>query len=158
MKYKTTWVHIENELDKMQQALQENQRFLTALSHHHGEEVLSDSIVGALAMNLQSFYTGVERICLRVAKDIDQSVPNNDRWHKTLLEQMAIDTEQRPYILTEKTFLQLEELRGFRHFVRNAYTYVLDAPKVLTLAESLKDCYGNLRRDYSIFRRRISEA
>lgn len=157
MTFDSTWAQIENELLKMQEALSENQRFLAALANHQQNSVLYDGLVGTLAMNLQSFYTGAERICLKIARDIDDSVPRGDRWHKTLLEQMVVDTDQRPVVLAADTFTQLEQLRGFRHFVRNAYTYTLDSEKVLVLAEVLTACYENLYRDYSAFKQHLEE-
>ena len=157
MTFDSIGAHIDNELLKMQQALSENQRFLAALENYQQDAVLYDGLIGSLAMNLQSFYTGAERICLKIARDIDDSVPRGDRWHKTLLEQMAIDIDQRPVVLAADTFTQLEQLRGFRHFVRNAYTYTLDAEKVLVLAEALTICYENLYRDYSVFKQLLEE-
>ena len=157
MTFDSTWAHIDNELIKMQQALHENQRFLAALEGQQQDTVLYDGLIGSLAMNLQSFYTGAERICLKIAKDIDDSIPRGDRWHKTLLEQMMIDTDQRPAFLTMDTFTQFEQLRGFRHFVRNAYTYTIDAERVVELAEGLKTCYEKLYCDYSALKQFFKE-
>ncbi|MBX2863380.1 MAG: hypothetical protein KTR27_07465 [Leptolyngbyaceae cyanobacterium MAG.088] len=157
MTFDSVWVHIDNELLKMQKALYENQRFLAAVENYQQDSVLYDGLIGSLAMNLQSFYTGAERICLKIARDIDDSVARGERWHKTLLEQMAIETDQRPVVLESDTFTQLEQLRGFRHFVRNAYSYTLEAERVLLLAETLTTCYESLERNYLIFKQLLQK-
>jgi len=70
---------------------------------------------------------------------------------------MLIETESRPIFLSFDTFRDLDELRRFRHVVRNIYTYKLDAQKVLILANLLPICYENLRQDYLSFRQVLDE-
>jgi len=152
------WLAIENEFLKMQKALSENRRLMAALENTQTNSALYDGVIAALAMNLQSFYTGAERIFQKISLNIDGSVPAGKSWHKMLLEQMSIETEFRPFLLSAETFPALNELLGFRHFVRNAYTYTLDAQKVLALTNALPTCYQNLRQDYSSFKQVLGSA
>jgi hypothetical protein len=43
--------------------------------------------LSAFASVMHSFYNGIESIFLLVAKNIDERVPDDKRWHKTLLQQ-----------------------------------------------------------------------
>ena len=38
-----------------------------------------------IALNLHSFYTGIERILEEIARDIDASIPTGQNWHRDLL-------------------------------------------------------------------------
>lgn len=58
-------------------------------------------------------------------------------WHKTLLQQMTKEVpEIRPAVISQRTCNQLDEFRGFRHVVRNVYTFKFTAEKLETLVES----------------------
>lgn len=46
--------------------------------------------VDAIALNLQNFYMGVERIFSEIARTLDGSMPKGDDWHQRLLEQMNL--------------------------------------------------------------------
>lgn len=48
-----------------------------------------DHFLSSLALNLHSFYNGLERIFEALARRLDRSFPLGDRWHKELLEQMG---------------------------------------------------------------------
>lgn len=48
-----------------------------------------DYYLDSVALNLHSFYNGVERICEAIARQLDPVFPSGDRWHRDLLEQMA---------------------------------------------------------------------
>lgn len=80
--------------------------------------------LNALAMFLHSFYNGLENIFKLIAKKIDKKMPTGERWHIDLLEQMAKSISNRnQIILSNRTFEDLKEYLGFRHFSRNAYSF-----------------------------------
>lgn len=157
MSFETTWEAIDNEFLRMRRAVAENQRFLKALDDVQDNSTLYDGLIGSIAMNLQGFYTGAERILLKVCRDIDTSVPKGEQWHRALIEQVSIETDARPALLNSMTLSALKELCKFRHFVRNAYVYKLDAYQVLLLANTLETCCDNLHRDYLAFKRIVTE-
>ncbi len=98
--------------------------------------------LGAVAMNLQSFYTGVERIFLLIARSIDLSIPTGERWHQLLMEQMATEIDTvRPPLLRDSTRLELDELRRFRHVARSLYAFRLNADLVREVAARLSDVH-----------------
>jgi len=48
-----------------------------------------DAYLKAVAYDLHSFYTGLERIFESVAETIDDHSPGGESWHKDLLDQMS---------------------------------------------------------------------
>ena len=60
-----------------------------------------DYYIDAAALNLQSFYTGLEKIFTTIASQIDENVPSGSEWHKELLKQMATEIKLiRPPIIS----------------------------------------------------------
>src|SRR5437868_4736954 len=82
--------------------------------------------VTALASILHSFYNGLENIFLLIAKRVDQQTLAGERWHQTLLEQMAVATEKRAAPLKVETVESLKDYLAFRHFYRHSYSFFLD--------------------------------
>jgi hypothetical protein len=112
--------------------------------------------LGAVAMNLQSFYTGVERIFLLIARSIDLSIPTGERWHQLLIEQMATEIDTvRPSLLRDSTRLKLDELRRFRHVARSLYAFRLNADLVREVAVRLSDVHRCFVEDCERFFEKI---
>ena len=85
------------------------------------QEVYMDSV----ALNLHSFYAGVERLFELIARHMDRGLPGGETWHRELLKQMARDLEGvRPAVIDEETFLRLDDFRRFRHLVQNIYAII----------------------------------
>lgn len=111
-----------------------------------------DRFVDAVALNLQSFYTGVEHILEFVLLETDQTVPSGSHWHQALLQLAATPVPQlRPALLAEETSRALDRFRGFRHVVRNVYAFDLDANRVAQLMELLPETFAQVRHDLSGF-------
>ncbi|MDA0709894.1 MAG: hypothetical protein O3B73_06775 [bacterium] len=79
--------------------------------------------LAALSLVLISFYTGLERIFERIARRIDHSLPQGERWHTNLLLQVARPTNERIALISEETRLSLREYLAFRHHSRHAYAH-----------------------------------
>lgn len=45
----------------------------------------------SVALNLHSFYNGLERIFEIIARQLDPVFPSGERWHRDLLKQMTIE-------------------------------------------------------------------
>ena len=94
--------------------------------------------LGTVALNLQSFYTAVERILVAIAKEIDAAIPREENWHQALLEQMVVEIPgARQPVLAAQTQQGLDEFRRFRHVVRSNYAHQLDPERVQALARKL---------------------
>lgn len=57
----------------------------------------------------------------------------------------------RPPVIDRTTRDCLDEYRGFRHVVRNVYTFNLRASRLQELVADLPACYGALARDLTTF-------
>ncbi len=110
---------------------------VTAIWRHAGP-ACDDYLVDAVALNLHGFYTGIERLFELIARDVDGAVPGSPHWHEELLRQMAAELPGvRPAVLTAATRERLDRYCGFRHVVRNVYTYSLDRSQVEALVQGL---------------------
>lgn len=90
-----------------------------------------DFYLDSVALNLHAFYSGLERIFEKLASTIDGVVPSTANGHQELLTQMQTEIPSvRPAVISSPLKEALEEYRGFRHVVRNAYTYRLKPEKL----------------------------
>ena len=118
-----------------------------------------DFYIDSVALNLHGFYSGVERLFEKIAGTIDGSVPGGANWHQELLNQMCIEVPGvRPAVISYELKDQLEEYRGFRHIVRNVYTYRLDPEKLKPLVKNLRSVMRSLKKELSAFARFIQKA
>jgi hypothetical protein len=86
----------------------------------------------AVALILHSFYNGVENMLLLIAK-YENAAPSGTNWHTQLFEQAFLATENRGAIFTEENKAPLKEYLTFRHFIRHAYAYSIDATRLQPL-------------------------
>jgi ribonuclease HepT-like protein len=92
------------------------------------------------AWSLHGWYTALESLLERVARQLDAEVPEGERWHRELLAQATVDVPGvRPAVLPRATRADLEELLGMRHFLRHAYGAELDGRRLAAQAERLRD-------------------
>jgi len=113
-----------------------------------GDEFYLDSV----ALNLHSFYTALERIFELIAITIDQVKPQGENWHQELLRQMAAEIKLvRPSVISRETRNSLDEYRGFRHVVRNVYSFNLSATKIEPLVKKLPNLFNNIQNELENF-------
>lgn len=105
----------------------------------------------AIASVLHSFYSALEKIFLTIARRVDQAAPDGYRWHRDLLDQMTIATKDRPAVLSKDLALHLTEYLGFRHFYRNAYSFVLVWDELQPLTDPLPDIWSATRQQIEQF-------
>jgi hypothetical protein len=111
-----------------------------------------DYYVDATALNLHGFYAGIERLLEVIADGIDQTKPTGPHWHQEILRQMTAEISGvRPPVLSLETRDKLDRYRGFRHVVRNVYTFNLDAGQVRVLIGQLLSTLEQTRQDLHAF-------
>ena len=111
----------------------------------------SDILDGA-ALNLHAYYAAAERTFEDIAREIDGALPSGGDWHRTLLLQMASSvTDVCPAVIGEASYRCLDEYRGFRHVVRNVYTFNLRPDRIEGLVKELRMCYELLQADAESF-------
>lgn len=94
------------------------------------QRVLVDA--GAAQM-VQSIYTAAENLLLKVAASIDGGAPPRDEnWHAALLSRMSRPFPmRRAALLSAASLAAMNQLRAFRHVVRNNYAHELDRGRLL---------------------------
>ncbi len=112
----------------------------------------------SVALNLHSFYSGVERLFELIARHVDGALPAGETWHRDLLQQMAQDlTDVRPAVIDQDSALTLDEFRRFRHLVRNVYTINLVPDKMSRLILALPVLWSKLRAELLAFAELLEE-
>ena len=110
------------------------------------------AILDGAALNLHAYYAAAERIFEDIAREIDDATPSGGDWHRTLLLQMASSvTGVRQAVISEECYRCLDEYRGFRHVVRNVYTFNLRPDRIEGLVNELRFCYTALKSDIESF-------
>lgn len=134
------------ELDQILATVQHHwERFLTAATDQ-------DAFLNSVALNLHSFYNGLERIMELVALEVDGGALGGDAWHTELLRQMTLGLPQvRPALLSMEVSRQLDEYRKFRHVVRHTYTTQLDDLRLKPLVENLPALWAVAREQFLAF-------
>jgi len=98
------------------------------------------------------FYSGLERLFEIIAKQIDETVPAGETWHKELLLQMTCEQPGiRPGVVSKDNAVLLDEFRRFRHLVRNVYTMNLVPEKIRRLISILPNLWPKVRAELTAF-------
>nr|WP_287139080.1 hypothetical protein [Crocosphaera sp.] len=99
---------INQELNKIHQAFQQLEMFMVELNDNE-QPIYGEAIVNSIALNLHGIYTGIERIFEVIATEIDLSLPTGNKWHRDLLDQMAVSIpDVRKEVITEETRTALD--------------------------------------------------
>ena len=146
--YRLLAERIRGEVEEIDRVVQ---RALTAWSRvsQYPEE---DMYLDVVALNLHSFYSGIERLFELIARHVDRNLPKSPTWHRDLLRQMALDiADVRPAVIDQKDVASLDEFRRFRHLVRNVYTTNLVPEKMRGLMATLPELWLHLRSELLAF-------
>jgi len=118
-----------------------------------------DRYIDAVALNLHAFYSGLEHLFEQIARRIDESMPSGASWHQDLLIQMASPmSDVRPPVISGDLRDRLDRYRGFRHVVRNVYTYNLDSGQVALLVRALPETSTKVASELAAFADFLEEA
>lgn len=103
--------------------------------------------LAALAWLLGSTYSEAEETLKAIAQYYREPVPSSTTWHRDLLDQMARPTSNRLAVLSPASLQDLDQLRAFRHFSRNATFPVLDWEQMRPNVEILEPTVTRLLAD-----------
>lgn len=116
------------------------------------QEVGGQEIVESIAYWLHNLYCAFEDVFKLVAGFFENRLEPSERYHIELLRRMLVRIEGlRPPLLSEGSFRVLDELRGFGHVFRHAYTYGLDEGKVKELAVRVLEAKEGIMKDMKGF-------
>lgn len=105
------------------------------------------------AMKAQQFYTALEDLLKQIAKSFENHIQDLSAFHKELLNRMHTEIPNiRPRLLSTESFLLLDNIRAFRHFIRHAYDCELKEKELSDIQRKLKEHDQTLKKDFSDFR------
>lgn len=106
---------------------------------------------------LHNLYCAYEELFKRVAGFWENNVSASGEYHIHLLRRMLLEIKGiRPPLLSEKSYHLMNELRGFRHVFRHAYSYGLDDERVAFLLRKTIKGQPQILKDVADFRAIIS--
>ena len=118
----------------------------------HGLNSEDEYYLDSVALNLHGFYSGIERIFEIIATNIDANKPVGENWHRVILNQMADEIPSvRPAVISADIYVQLNEFRGFRHIVRNVYTFKFDPNKIKKLVNQTPSLFLDIKQELLAF-------
>lgn len=108
--------------------------------------------VTAVASGIEHAYSGMEQAFKIVAAEIDGAVPAAEDWHARLCALMFTPIPGcRPAVLPDALRSDLDDLRAFRHRVRNLYGSELIAAAVTDKAARAPAIVARVRRALRAF-------
>ena len=110
------------------------------------------------ALKTQQLFTALEDLFKQIAKAFENHIEDLGRFHQELLVRLNTSIPQiRPALLSQESFILLDKVRAFRHFVRHGYGCELDEQELSILQERLKAHFSLVMQDLSIFRQYIDK-
>lgn len=110
------------------------------------------------ALKAQQLYTAIEDLMKQTAKAFENHVESITSYHKELLVRLNTEIPKiRPALFLQNSFLMLDKLRAFRHFIRHAYDCELDQNELRNIQSNLILHFGSVERDYLCFRKFVEE-
>ena len=107
--------------------------------------------ITAMAHILHSFYNGVESVIVLILKNIDEKLPNDYKWHKTLFN-IAFGQNTRGFrIFQDEIKDLLEDYLSFRHFIRHSYSSELRWNDMKLLVENIEEVWKTIKVDFEVF-------
>lgn len=106
---------------------------------------------------LHNLYCAYEDLFKLTAGFWENSIVFGDDYHIRLLKRMVVDIEGvRPALLSGESHKMLNDLRGFRHVFRRAYSFGIDAERVLLLMRRILETKDSVLGDLKRFEARIA--
>ena len=113
----------------------------------------------AVASGIEHAYSGMEQAFKIIAAEIDGAVPTAEDWHARLCALMFTPIPgRRPAVLPGALRADLDDLRAFRHRVRNLYGSELVAAVVAEKAERAPLVVAKVRRALRAFESSVSRS
>ena len=101
---------------------------------------------------LHDFYSGIERVFVRIAEELNGGVPQGEQWHRQLVKDMSLEIPQvRPAVIDEELARSLGDFRRFRHVFRNVYGFTLEDQRMRPLEARLPAVLAAFRRQVGEF-------
>ena len=105
---------------------------------------------------LHNLYCAFEDLFKVVAGFWENGVGTDESFHIHLLKRMQVRIEGiRPALISKESYAGLNEIRGFRHVFRHAYSYGLDDQRVLHLLRNVLSTKCIILGDIQQFKNKV---
>jgi len=122
------------------------------------KEPVASEMVESTGYWLHNLYSAFEDLFKMTAGFWENNVNIDGDFHVNLLKRMLVHIEQvRPALISEESYRFLNELRGFRHVFRHAYSFGLDDERVSFLLNRVLNKKELLLQDLKKFRKAIAD-
>lgn len=116
------------------------------------------AIMESVAYQIHNLYNAVEDLLKIVAAHFENQITETARWHSALLQRMTQDIPgMRPRLLSESSYLNLNNMRGFRHFFRHAYGVNIDYDQLAMNLDKARLLRPSLTQDVENFLKQVTE-
>ena len=123
-----------------------------------GKKVVAREMVESTGYWLHNLYSAFEDLFKLTAGFWENNLKTNGDFHVNLLKRMLVHIEQvRPALISEASYQFLNELRGFRHVFRHAYSFGMDDERVSFLLYRVLKKKELLMQDLQKFRKAITD-
>lgn len=103
-------------------------------------------------------FISMETLFLRISQAFGNHL-NPKRWHADLLEKMFLEIPRiRPCVISQETYIRLEELMRFRHFKRYYLELNYDWRKIDYLINIFREAVPLLNEDLSSFAKKLEQS
>lgn len=104
------------------------------------------------ALKTQQFYTAIVDLLKQAAKSFENNIDDLGSYHKALLVRMHTDIPNtRPAFLSKESYLLLDKIRSFRHFIRHAYDCELDENELNNIQNKIQTEFRLFTDDFTKF-------
>jgi hypothetical protein len=145
---KNTKIKIEHEISRIDKQISDAKPLLDLCKIKEPDFVE----ITAIAQILHSFYNGVESVIVLIFKNINEKLPNDIHWHKTLFE-MALGNNSKNIILINNDIKdKMEDYLSFRHFIRHSYSSELEWNQMELmelLANELEEIWKTIKEGFN---------
>jgi hypothetical protein len=114
--------------------------------------------ITAMAQILHSFYNGIESIIVLILKNINEKIPNDYKWHKTILEISFGQNTRNIKIFRDEIKKLLNDYLNFRHFIRHSYSSELKWKDMEQLNKKIEELWTIIKEDFNNFINSYSES
>lgn len=108
--------------------------------HNVNQQAYDEDTCILIAYHLHVVYGLFENLFTRIAANFGNHIDDSTQWHTLLLKRMSLEIPDiRPAVISQNTYLMLDELRRFRHMFRNAYVLKFDPDRLrLVVRDALR--------------------
>jgi hypothetical protein len=118
---------------------------------------IPEAVVESIGYWIHNLYCAYEDLFKIICSFWENNISSSSGYSTALLRRMVFAIEGiRPALLSEDSLRLLDELRGFRHMFRHAYSHGLDEERILILLKRIKSSNPTIKKDLANFRQAVA--